>query len=445
MMNHNRISNYKIIAFVGMMILLLLLAGRTTGFFNTVFASEFSLAQLKGLVNNQTATIEGKLTFPDGSPIPDVAIIAYGPDNYQQFSTTTLADGTFKISIRPGRWEVEPEILGSEKFEYADDPILVELEKFGSIDGVNLEVIELTSTISGAFVYPDGEVALVDGRLSAYPGPGVDNGHGAFEGNGNDVVNGRFEIPILPGRFQLISQVGFQLRSRMGFFVEQNVEVTVDENGNSEVEIKLLPPTHTIVGRLVDARSGEVVDIIRGMVSAVSETNGTNAEVGSDGQFKLDVIPGLWRLEGYELDFANGTTRIAGEQFVEVTAQSSPTITVDIPIYQDDSQIRVEGLDPTGAPVDITQLYLTGIGELKDEAFVIGLERDEEYRIVEELAHGTYLMDGLSYYAFLQDDNQPLWPESPLEVTIAKGEMNDVELTLSNRTPTWSSPFLQKV
>ena len=376
------------------------------------------------IILSSSATIQGAVTA-NGQPLNEVIEInAYKieSDGYGYRYTNTERDGSYQLKVTPGKWEISPIIYSLDKFAYTGEPIIVEIGPFETINNIDFIFTELNSTISGSLVYPDGEVATgLNGYAEAYPAPNIDNGHGSFTGNGAPINRGLFEIPILAGTYDI--NVFLDWLQDFNLFPERNVEVTVGENSEAEVEILLKRPTHTITGQVINYRSGEPISGAAGYVYAFSEYYTTETNVDSaSGEYALAVVPGQWKINleqphHYYPPEEPATFYQMPIPAVSITEESSPTVTVDIPILLNDATVSGQLIDPDGEVLMYGSIYFEGIDEL--DGFSRYVYTDHDGTFAASLPHGSFLVHA---HAYPQGSSENFYMPAPLALTLAADE-----------------------
>ena len=225
----------------------------------------------------RTYAVLGRITDPDGEPIPDVSVSVSGlfDDEYQTFSASTDEDGSYYLGIpRPSYYtlEVDPEDSGYVGWLASQMPTLI---------GELVYDVELPPghTVNGRVLTPQGD-PVTGGMLSLVRG-----GEGWYAEAllGDD---GSYSLRLPAGSHEL------EVRGYGGSGIAtQRLAVVVD--GDAELDL-VTQPGHHLVVEVVGPEGEPVTDgwLFLGQVNGSSYSS----MHGNGGQYEVWVLSGEYAL-----------------------------------------------------------------------------------------------------------------------------------------------------
>ena len=230
-----------------------------------------------------------------GNPIKN-AIVHAGEN-----SDTTLTDGSYKIWVQPGFyqiWVTKPGYVASEI-----ETLTVHLGE--NRTNVNFELTRNAGTINGK-VY-EGSEPIPDAFVMAF------TGSDSFFTQTND--QGAYTLTVKPGTWKLLA-------SKQGFLPDTlNVEIPIQAGQTVDgIDFNLVKNIGTISGRVLD-------DSQKPLVNASVFTSDTTVSTVTDnnGNFTMQVEPGHYQLVAQKTGFSTQTKSV--DVKLNQTAQINFTLT----------------------------------------------------------------------------------------------------------------------
>ena len=241
-------------------------------------------------------TISGRVVDGSSSPIAGAEIVAWREEGEGWSSTFTQDDGSYELVAGSGKWEITVYRPYDTKVDWVYDaaPQRVSFAKDSKKESKskNFTVSRMAGgKIVGSIKTPTG-VSATD--LSSYVF--ID----AFdpEGRGNwsqPDSEGKFEIPLQPGEYELTVWVDPQLK---GFGSPEPRLVRVGKNSVQIPELTLTSRNLSLTGKITTSSDDPLPNV---EVWAWSEQGGwVSDNTNIKGEYTLAVSPGRWEV-GYDL------------------------------------------------------------------------------------------------------------------------------------------------
>jgi len=219
--------------------------------FNVASGTTYDLGTIR-LVEKSSA-IEGRVTRDsDGSGVAGVWVHAWQREGGWA-STTTDADGNYRLSVLSGTWEVDVELPFTSTYVTGQPPRQVTVDDHQTITDVNFVLREAAGIIQGWLYDPEGNL-LTD----------VDGWAYAREGNAPEPIA---SAPVNNGRFSLNVPHGTY---RVGIWLPPNSDYTI--SGEQEVGPLSLA---TMVAQARSPREVAVADMAAGERRAFVQAGAT--------------------------------------------------------------------------------------------------------------------------------------------------------------------------
>lgn len=152
-------------------------------------------------VTQGSKTIQGRIMRDDGTPVNGARINAFKQSMNGFANSNSNAQGYYNVSVTGGEWEVMPEKddqnnQADKSWMYSGMPLRIGFADNSAPETktLNFNVVKTNSTIKGIVKYPDGTFPQW-GRVDAHSFEGL--------GSGANVINGRFDIPIVAGTYEV--------------------------------------------------------------------------------------------------------------------------------------------------------------------------------------------------------------------------------------------------
>ncbi len=361
------------------------------------------------LLQAPNASIRGTVTTSSGNPVPNVHIYAYNNDGLDRdrFATTD-ADGNYELRAIAGNWTVYAEIYHLPEFYYNDGPVQATVAEGESADGVNFVLQELNSRISASLVNQAGDLlSTINGYATV-----VKESEPSYYGESH-ISGGRFEIPVLPGDYELYLGV-----YDSPYMFPANISITVAPDSTLNVEIKALEPNALITGQVVDFRTGETIPNVAGEVRAYS--NSISSGIGTsitadDSSFDLPVVAGEWFIDWWIPLPNNPDYYPINSTSNSLFVTENSTVTLDLPLLFADASISGSLNYPPNDFAPYGHLVLQGLDELTE--FYLTIDTDMAGNFSANVPYGSYLLT--AYDSFGDDD---MFPPDPIVITLEPGE-----------------------
>ena len=254
-------------------------------------------------------TITGAVTKPDGTAVTDATISAFSINATNGASQANVdGSGNFTMLMGAGKYQVMvmSQMGGSQPtWGYFNSPVTVSFTQADTIaesQTVNFQVTNLSSTITGRAVFPDGTpLGMSDGGMGA----SVAGGYGANMTT-NFGSNGVFSLKVAPNyTYQLNMWNTNQL-----YGAPDIATVTIGDGETKDVgTITLLTKTAVISGTVIDSNGTAVANQ---WVNAWRPTGSgwSNAQTDASGNFTLRATAGVWFVDCMGgVDMSGGATK----------------------------------------------------------------------------------------------------------------------------------------
>ena len=288
--------------------------------------------------------VVGTVRREDGSPLPNVRVNAVAQGETAWVATTTAGDGTYRLDLRPGRWEVSlaaPEGTVAD-WLYGYPPHLLD---FTPLTDTTEVTVTLPFTVTTATAHVVGQVRRADGRL---PTPGslyVEVRNSAGFGNGV-VVNGdgSFDVPLVAGTYQVHL---YSSDPEWGSPPLPHITLKTGKVRNLGT-LTLIRRTVHIRGRVTRLDTGEGIGGIPVHAWARNGRSWWSTTTTPDGQYDLAVTPGRWNVgpavQGTAFTAQVPSRRLAGLQAGQVITG------VDFVLVETDARLEGRLVDEEGKP-----------------------------------------------------------------------------------------------
>ncbi len=297
----------------------------------------------------QAASIAGTVT-KNGSALADIPVYAFDPTSFAAVMGTTAADGSYKLTVPPGSFQVFATVDNKTYFystagttQKVGDATTVTVANGEDKTGIDITVIECNYAIKGKVTFERSDGPAVAGALVAAVGA---KGRGkAFTD-----VDGSYSIGgLCAGEYEVVMdplQRGFPPQ-------QQDVSIT-----NSDATADFVIDTgYTLSGTITDTDGNNVAGA---MIFLVDETTGKL--VGgrmyfskSDGSYEIKDIPsGVYGLNVHHPDYDD-----ALEPHLNINADTTKDITLSKGAWiygtvtdANDSTKTLEGAMVTAVPLN---------------------------------------------------------------------------------------------
>lgn len=254
-------------------------------------------------------TITGTVTKPDGTAVTDATISAFSINAANGASQANVdGSGNFTMLMGAGKYQVMvmSQMGGSQpSWGYFDSPVTVSFSQADTVvesQTVNFQVTNLSSTITGRAIFPDGTpLGMSDGGIGA----SVAGGYGANMTT-NFGSNGAFSLKVAPNyTYQLNLWNSNQL-----YGAPDIATVTIGDGETKDIgTITLQSKTAVISGTVTDSNGAVIANQ---WVNAWRPTGSgwSNAQTDASGNFTLRATAGVWFVDCMGgVDMSGGATK----------------------------------------------------------------------------------------------------------------------------------------
>ena len=358
----------------------------------------------------RSATISGQIFDEDGNGVAGMPITAWLRGGTAVVHTRSNEAGAYTLNLVPGGWHIQPSPGPDIPFLYTGKGESIELATGEVVEGVDFRVIAASGIIEGGLVDEDGEIVTdIEGWVHAVDPENPDIVNGA------PIREGRFELKLPPGKYQL----SVHLPPGSPYAVNERFEVEVETGETVTIRIPVESRGAAITGHLTDPRSDtRSVTGVRGEVGAWSGDRYAITHIDPEtGRYDLGVAAGVWHLD-YKID-EETFVKIGGPQNIPVEADQS--VELPLPVTARDGGISGTVYDPDGNPLPGAVVIFDGLsGDVKN--LWLHTRTDENGNFRYSLPHGRYLVGSFT----LEED----WIY-PVELTVGvepNGVVEGVEL-----------------
>ena len=296
-----------------------------------------------------TKTITGIVRYEDNSPVTSASITAQRTDGGSRSEGEVGNNGTYELSVGPGKWEVfinapRDEETGQEEsvdWAYSGPPSMVNFKNNNTeeVETVNFKVEKASSRVSGRLVDENGDP--VEGHID------LSKGHGPGSG-GHTNQQGYFTISCNPGTYKL----GVVADNSKYYLPEQKINVTDSHTANNPLDLGELTmgEKSAMIEGTITLENGDPVESLRLRAFMMDQPGWGNASTGGDGSYEMWLQPGTWKIE---LDTHGGdggyVLVTAPEMFTLITNQTKSG--VNFVVQETDATIEFSTVDKTGAAI----------------------------------------------------------------------------------------------
>jgi hypothetical protein len=314
-------------------------------------------------------------------------------------STLTDEQGRYRFShVANGNYTVI-----ATKQEFGNDSVAILVEP-GTTAFADLQLIPVTSSVSGTVQNGDGSLPLINTLLRLADNNGVVIAEVQTDKNGNFVIEG-----LLPGEFSLAA-INNDYRSRV-------LEFTAAPNSMSVLNFNLIAIPSLFSGFVTDAETGlpivgaivETFDLFSSPVE-VGLTN-TLAVLGRPVAVALTNIDGFYTIPG--LSDGTYTLRASAQGYGSDSRQSFVLV----------NETKVENFALPGTPASISgTVTISGNGSLSNAEVNVFDEDGVRVGSVSTGTDGTYLVSNLDAGRYTVTADAEGYLEESVELILAEGE-----------------------
>jgi protocatechuate 3,4-dioxygenase beta subunit len=335
--------------------------------------------------------IEGSVLDTTGNAVSGAQVVAFSNHGYAE--TITRNDGSYQMNAGPGKWEVTIERPWDSKVDwrYTGYPKKARFLEDSSSETktLNFEVQRAGGgKVIGVLKKPDGTSDWVNSEgfifVDAYNEEG-DGGSTQIEDDGS------FEIPLLPGVYEVSIWVDFSLGS---YTPPEPITVKVQDAEVNLGDLMLEELNSFIEGTIT---SGEGTPLPNFFVSAWDRNGNFAWDItNANGEYELAVKPGRWEVM-YDLPIPESDDQVIPylpQQPKKVKVNDGETRSVDFTVVKADNFITGSVVDATGNPVSDLDLWVyirNGDANATRHDFVTEAEVDGRGKFEVSLADGSYI------------------------------------------------------
>ena len=226
-----------------------------------------------------TVTLSGRINDSEGNPVANVHIYAYDPDSGQQGEVDASSDGTYRISLAPGTYEVSiSPPVGSKWIRKTIEEVNVDEDAILDVVLETGPVLTVRILDPGGDLITDLDGVIVEGQgLTLY-----------WSCSGCD---GPFRMALAPGTYKL------EIRPPLG---SELLGTTIEEmhiGEDTTLEITLEHGLfHSVSGRVLDPDGNPVANASVYAWSFLTEER-DQGRTSADGSYRISLMPGMYWVE----------------------------------------------------------------------------------------------------------------------------------------------------
>ncbi len=358
----------------------------------------------------QSASIAGTIT-KNSAALANVQVYAFDPSSFAAVMGTTAADGTYKLTVPPGSFQVFATVDNKTYFYSAagttqkvGDATTVTVANGDAKTGINIAVVECTFAIKGkvTFERPDGPP--VAGALVAAVGT-KGRGKAFTDVDGSYTIGG-----LCAGDYEVV------MDPQQGGFPPQRQDVTIaDSDATADF---VIDTGFTLSGKITDSSDGSPV--ANAMIFLVDETTGRLVGnrmyfSGSDGSYAIKDIPsGVYGLNVHHPDYDD-----ALEPHLNINADTTKDVALSKGAWIHGTVTDANDTTKTLAGVMVTAVPLNS--------------SSEKPRFARSGTDGTYAIHGLSastnYLLIASKKGYERKIHTPFVTPATDGTQADINLT----------------
>ncbi|MXG90375.1 carboxypeptidase regulatory-like domain-containing protein [Nocardioides flavescens] len=305
------------------------------------------------------ATVTGRVTHSDGSPAPGALLVV---DASPRHRATAYADGTFRLALGDGEWEVEA------RPATGDASLDVSAVRSFTVAGsgpVDASVALARPTVRGTVLAPDGTTAVAGATVSLV----------ATSGRNQETTSrsdGSFGFAAQPGEHRL--EVEPPVVNPFGWVRDQGPTFTVTRDHSPAaplvVDARLSGPTLTGV-----VRSPSGAPVPRASLQAKSPAGWTYARADAAGQYGLDVPAGT-------VEVTVAPPRDSAEMLARTVSLDLGTLPAVRDLELARPNVAGRALTPEGLPVRNAEVEAYGPGHAGEHTTWVPTDRDGRFGLL---------------------------------------------------------------
>ena len=308
---------------------------------------------------DQGAILSGRVTDPNGNPVPEVHVNAWNPELQIGGGSGTDEDGRYRMALPPGTYEINVHLPQDSPF--VSRPI----DGVQVISDLTLDIhLDQGTILSGLVSDPAGN-PLPDASVNAW-NPETQTGGGSATDE-----NGRYRMSLQPGTYDI--NVNPPQDSP---FVPQRIEsVQVTSDRNLDIQLER---GSVLTGLITDPSGTPLSDVFINARNPETQTGGGSG-TDEDGRYRMALLPGIYEINIHlpqDSPFVSETIRdyqLLGDQTLDIRVQRGAILS---------------GLvtDPSGAPLQ--DIFINAWNPETQTGGGSGTDQDGRYQMT--LLPGTY-------------------------------------------------------